>query len=66
VGSEEASVTINPRRKCNTIRFRISDAAPTGAGIITPVTGRGPAFDMMGIEVGMKRGFGNAPATKRA
>jgi hypothetical protein len=63
VGVEECSLTIGTRRKCNAIRFKVVDATPTSG---TVGTGRGPAFDMMGIEVGAKRGFGNAPATKRA
>ncbi len=63
VGDEEASVTIGTRRKCSNIRFKIVDSTPTAgsAGI-----GRGPVWDMMGIEVGTKRGFKTTPATKRA
>lgn len=63
VGTEEPSVTIGTRRKCNTIRFKVVDATPTTG---TVGTGRGPAWNMMALEVGLKRGLGNAPATKRA
>jgi hypothetical protein len=63
VGDEDANVIINTRRKCNTIRFKVVDSTPTTG---TVGTGRGPSWDSMGLEVGVKRGFGNAPATKRA
>lgn len=63
VGSEDAEVVIGTRRKCSTIRFKITDATPTSG---TVSTGRGPGFDMMAIEVGIKHGFENNPATKRA
>jgi hypothetical protein len=62
---EELNITIGTRRKCNHIRFRISDATPTTPGTYPVGTGRGPSFDAMGIEVGMKRGFATNPATKR-
>lgn len=48
-------------RKCSSVRFKIVDATP-GSG---PSDGRGPAFDSMGIEVGVKKGFQKKPATKR-
>lgn len=62
VGDLIANVTIGNRRKCGSIRFRIRDATPTTG---TLGIGRGPAFDMMGIEVGMKRGFQAAGATRK-
>jgi hypothetical protein len=62
---EECTIAIGTRRKCNHIRFRISDATPTNPGTYPIGTGRGPSFDAMGIEVGMKRGFATNPATKR-
>lgn len=62
---EECTVAIGPRRKCNHIRFRISDATPSNPGTYPMGTGRGPSFDTMGIEVGIKRGFATNPATKR-
>ncbi len=62
VGSEEPQVTIGPRRKCNSIRFKIVDASPAAGSV---GIGRGPSWDMMGLEVGIKRGFGNTPATKK-
>lgn len=60
---EDPEVTVGPRRKCNHIRFKLQDASPTTGTI---GTGRGPYFEMFGIEVGMKRGFGNTPAAKKA
>lgn len=62
VGVEECDIIIGTRRKCSTIRFKITDAEPTTG---TLGTGQGPSFDMMGIEVGMKAGFAGTPATKR-
>ncbi len=62
VGIEECEVTIGTRRKCGSIRFKITDATPT---VGTVGTGRGPSFDMMGLEVGIKRGFTTNPATKK-
>lgn len=58
---EHANVSIGTRRKCRSIRFKITDAAP----VSTPGIGTGPIFDMMGIEVGVKRGMGAIPATQR-
>lgn len=63
IGDEDVNVTIGTRRKCNTIRFKVVDATPTTGDV---GTGRGPTWDMMAIEVGVKRGMGNSPATKRA
>lgn len=63
IGDEAPSVTVGTRRKCNTIRFKIVDAQPT---VGVPGSGRGPAWNMLGMEVGIKRGLGNAPATKKA
>jgi hypothetical protein len=62
VGDEQLEVTIGTRRKCQAIRFRIQDATPSAG---TLGIGRGPAFDMFGIEVGSKRGFNVNPATKK-
>ena len=62
---EELEMVIGTRRKCSQIRFRITDATPTNPGTYPVGTGRGPSWDMMGLEVGSKRGFGNNPATKR-
>ncbi|AKU97001.1 hypothetical protein AKJ09_03665 [Labilithrix luteola] len=59
---EGCDVSPGTRRKCQFIRFTIQDSAPSGG---LPVgTGKGPSFDSMGIEVGVKRGFGKKPATK--
>ncbi len=60
---EECTVTIGTRRKCGSIRFKITDATPTTG---TVGVGQGPSFDMMAIEVGNKRGLASTPATKRA
>lgn len=62
---EELVIGIGTRRKCNHIRFRIADATPTNPGTYPVGTGQGPTFDAIGIEVGMKQGFSNNPATKR-
>lgn len=59
---EDCTISVGTRRKCNAIRFRILDTAPTG---FAPGTGQGPSLDMMAIEVGMKPGTGNNPATKK-
>lgn len=63
VGPEEFTLTIGTRRKCNTIRFKVADSTPTTG---TVGTGRGPTWDMMALEVGVKTGTGNTPATRRA
>lgn len=63
VGPEEFTLTIGTRRKCNTIRFKVVDSTPTTG---TVGTGRGPTWDMMALEVGVKTGTGNTPATRRA
>lgn len=62
VGVEECEISIGTRRKCATIRFKVADALPSAG---TLGTGRGPALDMMGIEVGIKRGFAGQPATRK-
>jgi hypothetical protein len=62
---EECTIAIGTRRKCQSIRFRISDATPTNPGSFPVGTGRGPSFDAMGLAVGVKRGFHVNPATKR-
>ena len=59
---EDCTISVGTRRKCNAIRFRILDTAPTGFAL---GTGQGPSLDMMAIEVGMKPGTGNNPATKK-
>jgi len=64
VGDEVAQITIGTRRKCQVIRFRISDATPTGGGAVG--IGKGPSFDAFGVEVGIKTGFSTTPATKKA
>lgn len=61
---EECEITIGTRRKCSAIRFKIQDATPTNPGTYPVSTGRGPSFDMLGIEIGVKRGR-NMPATKK-
>jgi hypothetical protein len=60
LGSESFDISIGTRRKCRSIRFRITAAAPTGDG----GTGEGLSLAMLGIEVGLKRGFAKKPATK--
>jgi hypothetical protein len=63
VGDEECTIIIGTRRKCSHVRFKIRDGTPS-AGVLG--TGRGPSWDMMALEVGMKRGTKTNPATKRA
>lgn len=58
---EQCEITINTRRKCQAIRFKVSDAAPTTAY----GTGRGPSFNTIGLEFGIKKGFAVNPATKK-
>lgn len=60
--SDDPQVPIGTRRKCQQIQFTITDATPTSG---TVGTGKGPTFDMMGIEVGIKRGLSRQPATKK-
>lgn len=62
---ETAHVSIGTRRKCRSIRFKIEDATPTDPGSYPVGTGQGFILDMMGIEVGMKKGLGRLPATQR-
>jgi len=59
---EECTISIGTRRKCRAIRFKIQDATPTSPGTYPVGTGEGPSFDMIGVEVGIKKGF----ATKSA
>lgn len=62
---EECTIAIGTRRKCNHIRFRITDTTPTNPGTYPVGTGQGPSFDTIGVEVGIKQGFSINPATKR-
>lgn len=52
---ENLQISINTRRKCGSIRFRIRSSTPLAAGSVLDV-GRGPSFQTMGIEVGIKQG----------
>lgn len=61
---EQFEITIGPWRRCQHIRFRVQDGAP-GADPSTYGTGQGPAFDTMGIEFRVLRGFAVNPATKK-
>ena len=66
IGSlEECTIAIGTQRKAASIRFRISDLTPTNPGTYPVGTGQGPAFDTIGVEVGIKQGFSTNPATKR-
>lgn len=58
-GLQRARVSIDTRRKCGSIRFKITDSAPATLG-----TGQGAKWSSMGIEVGVKRGFRRLPATQ--
>jgi hypothetical protein len=60
VGPLEAA-ELHLGKKCSSIRFKVVDSSPGGA----LSDGRGPSFDSMGIEVGIKKGFQKKPATKR-
>lgn len=58
---EEAKISVGTRRKCNSIRFRVRDTAPStpGSAVLSPNTtnsGKGPTFQTMGYEVGIKKG----------
>lgn len=61
---EQAEITIGTRRKCQAIRFKVADATPTNPGTYPVGTGQGPSFTAVGINVGIKSGFANKPATK--
>ena len=63
---EQFEISIGPRRKCRSIRFKIQDATPTNPGSFPVGTGQGPSFDMLGIEVGMKKGFKRVAPTQAA
>lgn len=52
---EDVQISIGTRRKCSSIRFRISSSAPTALGSVLGI-GQGPSFETMGVEVGIKRG----------
>lgn len=51
-----AVVSIGTRRKCHSIRFRVYDEAPDNTTTHPVTTGKGPSFQMMGIESGLKVG----------
>lgn len=57
---EAVSVSMGTRRKLRTVRYRVTDTAPT---VLT--TGQGPAWSTMGIEFGVNKGFGRLPARER-
>ncbi len=59
---EECQLQIGKRRKCNSIRFRVSDSAPleeTDLG-----TGQGPSWETMGFSFGIMKGS-TMPAHKK-
>lgn len=58
-GLQQAKVSIGPRRKCGSIRFKITDSAPVTLG-----TGQGAKWSSMGIEVGVMTSFRRLPATQ--
>jgi len=60
---EEAKISVGKRRKCNSIRFKITDSKPTTFNS-APGNGKGPAFATMGYEVGVKKGD-NTPKAKK-
>lgn len=51
-----AVVSIGTRRKCHSIRFRVYDEVPDNTTTHPVTTGKGPSFQMMGIESGLKVG----------
>jgi hypothetical protein len=59
---EECKIAIGNRRKCMSIRFRITDSAPTGPGSLGD--GKGPSFETMGIEFGVLKGDGMSARKK--
>lgn len=59
-GPETFDISVGTRRKCRSIRFRLTDAAPAGSG----GTGEGLSIAILGVEVGVKRGFAKKAATK--
>lgn len=57
---ETANVTIGTRRKCRSIRFKVQDSDPGGV-----TTGRSVQWSTMGVEVGVKSGFGKLAARQK-
>ncbi len=62
---EHCSISINDRRKCSSIRFKVTDAPPTDPGTFPLGNGRGAAFDTMLIEVGLMRGPRRTSETRK-
>lgn len=58
---ETFEVSIGNRRKCQSIRFKVADSAPSTAY----GTGAGPSFDSIAIQVGIKRAMAVNPATNK-
>lgn len=61
---ESLEISIGTRRKCQSIRFKIQDATPTNPGTYPVGSGQGLSLDMLGIEVGMKKGFAVRSASR--
>lgn len=62
---ETAKVSIGTYRKCRSIRLKIEDAPPSGSEPPAIGTGQGPKWSSMGLEVGVKRGFGKLSAAQK-
>lgn len=62
---EQCSVSIGTRRRCQAIRFKITDATPTNPGAYPVGTGQGVSLDTMGLELGIEKGLRRLPATKK-
>lgn len=60
---ENASFTMGIKRKCRTVRYRITDTAPTGFD--GTQLGQGFYLSSMGIEFGVNKGFGRVQASQR-
>lgn len=60
---EQAAIAVTNRRKCQMLRVKIQDGTPIAT--LPYGTGKGPSFDALGLETGVKRGFAPTPATKK-
>lgn len=59
---EECRIHIGTRRKCMSIRFRVTDTTPSGANVVG--TGMGPYFETMSLEYAILPGT-SMSATKK-
>jgi hypothetical protein len=63
IGSASIGIHVK-NQKASSVRVRVTDAAPTGAGANIAL-GRGLSFSAIGFEIGKKQGIDKRPATAR-